>query len=1222
MTTQGVEARWQRRRLDARSRVVCIRSVVGAALIVALASAWAGTQPLSPDDQACREAAGFGPSRNAFTQARLDPLPTCERAEAGGHPDVLAWLGHAYGKADRHDDAHRLLLRAHRGGSLTGTALLGVALVRGRGVSQDQSKGEELLLQAAVLGDSDAQFMLSTMYSTGELRPPDKDQAKAWLEKAAEQGHAAAQTNLGALHWHPERTHALYEAAAAQGNAQALYNLGDHFKCECTDEVDIDRAIHYFERAAMQQLPKAMLWLARLRASGSQSTAPDRTEAQRWLSIAKAWNDEAYVEWLITQSIAQALADIDALAQEDPARAATVGFHYLQWAKLRPMAWAAAARYLESPHFRALSEPRKSSLLEALGQSVKWDPPNMPRLPDPQERSAVARLASLGLRQAAEYLGRPPLPTGPAEAISSAFEWNSRAAAQGSPVAAFRLGEHHATGLGVAADRAEALRWHRIAAGLGHAKAALRVGQAIRSDPRLALAGESAEPWIRQAADLDDTEAQILMGQMAEARGSKDDVAQALNWYRKAEDQRPKEAYYRLAAVYRDGPTGLRDPDEAQLMQRLGDLDVPVSERPSPFALAPGTVDKAVRQARQHEADAERQSRTHQWNAAAKGFRESARWHLAAGNVEGSVSTYVRNVVMLDIADGLWRGSSDNYFFLLQSSCHWSNAAEWAREEGQLEAALTLAKHAVNLLQRARRQLHQLPDSLRECFLQAHEDRYRWLAGLMVDLGKLGEAEQVLGMLKSFESEEYVRRAGTPRESARQEFGFNERERDLLASIDALRQQAVAAAALRRLDDAEATRALSAAEAKEREEATGTLQQARRKLRAGLDTVLAELRALRQGTAGESAHEAALKSAVSIQSSLRDLFGGRAVVIQTVVLPQRTHLLVTSAQTQQVFKVDITRAELSRRVADLRLAVQARSDAALPQAQALYRLLLAPVEPLLQGATTLMISADDVLRYLPHAMLHDGQAYLVERFAVTSYSPATRDIVVAAPRRKPWQVAAFGASLAQPELGFAALPAVASELRAVVRLPGESEGAMPGLRRMDRDFDRDTLAAGLRQRLPALHIASHFRLAFGDSKGSVLLLGDGRTLSMADLADTVSYDLAHLDLLTLSACETAVPVGTDDASGAEVESLSALVHQAGARSVLATLWPVADRGTADFMGRFYAYLAGSPDMGKAEALRRTQVDFIRGQGSASSGGPPRPAPPYLWAPFVLSGHWL
>ena len=213
--------------------------MVSAALIVAMAGAWAGSPPLSPDDQACREAAGFGPSRNAFTQARLDPLPACERAADRGHPDVLAWLGHAYGKADRHGDAQRLLQRAHQGGSLAGTALLGVALARGQGVPPNKVRGEELLRHAAGLGDSDAQFMLSTLYSTGELQPPDPGEGKAWLEKAAARGHAAAQTNLGALYGHPERTQALYEAAAEQGNAQALYNLGDHYKCECHAAVDI-----------------------------------------------------------------------------------------------------------------------------------------------------------------------------------------------------------------------------------------------------------------------------------------------------------------------------------------------------------------------------------------------------------------------------------------------------------------------------------------------------------------------------------------------------------------------------------------------------------------------------------------------------------------------------------------------------------------------------------------------------------------------------------------------------------------------------------------------------------------------------------------------------------------------------------------------------------------------------------------------------------------------
>lgn len=292
-----------------------------------------------------------------------------------------------------------------------------------------------------------------------------------------------------------------------------------------------------------------------------------------------------------------------------------------------------------------------------------------------------------------------------------------------------------------------------------------------------------------------------------------------------------------------------------------------------------------------------------------------------------------------------------------------------------------------------------------------------------------------------------------------------------------------------------------------------------------------------------------------------------------------------------------------------------------------------------------MISGDDVLRYVPFAALHDGQRYLVERYALSSYNPTTRDVVVSQPTRPQWRVAAFGATQERPLLGFTALPDVATELRAVVRQDGEQLGALPGERKLDAEFTRNSLSQALRKRYPAVHVASHFRLVFNDPNKSVMLLGDGQTLPIGEFTgNPVDFRLIDIDLLTLSACETAVPAGHDSATGMEVESLSALVHQAGARSVLATLWPVADRATASFMGRFYGYLSNN-SLSKANALSRAQQDFIqgraapeigreqgfRGRGATVVGSeaeqrttttPSDLTHPYFWAPFTLLGNWM
>jgi CHAT domain-containing protein len=68
---------------------------------------------------------------------------------------------------------------------------------------------------------------------------------------------------------------------------------------------------------------------------------------------------------------------------------------------------------------------------------------------------------------------------------------------------------------------------------------------------------------------------------------------------------------------------------------------------------------------------------------------------------------------------------------------------------------------------------------------------------------------------------------------------------------------------------------------------------------------------------------------------------------------------------------------------------------------------------------------------------------------------------------------------------------------------------------------------------------------------------------------------------------------------------------AGARSVLASLWSVEDRGTAELMKRFYRRIIADR-MRPADALRATQTEMSSLRQWAS---------PYYWAAFVIQGEW-
>jgi CHAT domain-containing protein len=95
----------------------------------------------------------------------------------------------------------------------------------------------------------------------------------------------------------------------------------------------------------------------------------------------------------------------------------------------------------------------------------------------------------------------------------------------------------------------------------------------------------------------------------------------------------------------------------------------------------------------------------------------------------------------------------------------------------------------------------------------------------------------------------------------------------------------------------------------------------------------------------------------------------------------------------------------------------------------------------------------------------------------------------------------------------------------------------------------------------------------------------------------------NANLITLSACDTGVgPVGEEG-----VENIVNAFIEAGAQSVVSTLWELEDHATAHLMTVFYEHLGRHEK--KAEALRQAQLEML------NSG-----APPYYWAGFELDGE--
>ena len=110
------------------------------------------------------------------------------------------------------------------------------------------------------------------------------------------------------------------------------------------------------------------------------------------------------------------------------------------------------------------------------------------------------------------------------------------------------------------------------------------------------------------------------------------------------------------------------------------------------------------------------------------------------------------------------------------------------------------------------------------------------------------------------------------------------------------------------------------------------------------------------------------------------------------------------------------------------------------------------------------------------------------------------------------------------------------------------------------------------------------------------------------------------DLVTLSACQTGLG---GEMGGEGLIGLTRAFLYAGTKSVLASLWSVADVTTAEFMKRFYGHLKQGST--KDEALQRAQVAFIRkSTGIKDETGTIRQidvSHPLYWAAFQLIGDW-
>ncbi|MBD2532912.1 CHAT domain-containing protein [Nostoc flagelliforme FACHB-838] len=361
--------------------------------------------------------------------------------------------------------------------------------------------------------------------------------------------------------------------------------------------------------------------------------------------------------------------------------------------------------------------------------------------------------------------------------------------------------------------------------------------------------------------------------------------------------------------------------------------------------------------------------------------------------------------------------------------------------------------------------------------------------------------------------------------------------------------------------------------------------------------------------------------AVFDQKRVDDLEREDTAIFNSIILEDRTAIVVSlpNQEKKQNVKPNTERRlkkltwindskKFQESIKQFRLEIQTfydPTDAFLTPAQNLYNWIIRPFADDLDQAKikTIVFIQDGLLRSVPMAALHDGQEFLVQKYAIAT----TPGLHLTFPKPQNFQdlwMLALGLTEAVTVDGekFKALENVADEVNQATKL-------FPGSKKL---FNKQFTDEGLKQELkqanyPIIHIATHGQ--FGTiPEDSFLVTGNNKKITITQLESDIrrfSGGLEPMELLVLTACQTGV--GDDRAT----LGMAGITVQAGVRSALASLWYVDDDFTKELAVKFYENLRSQ--MSKAEALKEAQKALINQNKKIH---------PAYWAPFILIGNWL
>ena len=329
------------------------------------------------------------------------------------------------------------------------------------------------------------------------------------------------------------------------------------------------------------------------------------------------------------------------------------------------------------------------------------------------------------------------------------------------------------------------------------------------------------------------------------------------------------------------------------------------------------------------------------------------------------------------------------------------------------------------------------------------------------------------------------------------------------------------------------------------------------------------------------------------------------VILQYLVLQERTYVWVLTRERVTLVSLPIERADIERWVHEAHDAIEGgqwpRFDGAMRAAYELVRapLSAAPVLP------RLVIVPDGPMHGIPFAALEDDDVRLIDRASI-AVAGSTSLYLYALLRDRQFasdpepSVLLVGNPTIHPRFGLAPLPAAQAEARELGALYEGAETLLD-----DDATPRRFLAAA--QDATIIHFAGHAIAKPATPWLSMLVLApdgaDDGDLTAQELLTEVT-DLAKTRLIVLAACSTA--------SGRSVgpEGVAPLVRPlvaARVPAVVGTLWDVRDATVKDLLVSLHCHYRNGDDV--AVALQKAQREMLRKHEPAGT-----------WAPFQVVGY--